>query len=161
MSWCLTAMARFAQAASYFFPNHVACHVDSFKSDAMTSDRQQSVHNGFRDGNGCLFSRIAFQRSLAGPWGATPSLSGNEIESSIGWAGVVSPFFLCQWIGREMENAWESFSDDRKIWPDGRCAKAVPAGNYSNLIVTDKLMYFHEIGPGMGGILCWRAAASD
>jgi tricorn protease len=148
----------YVQAASNTFSQIHAFNIDSKKRIAMTSDRANSLSPQWSaDGNWLYFlSDRNFQSAIGSPWGTRQPEPFWEKQMKIYQiglkSGLVSPFFFNNELQKEAEKAPEKVSvtiEEEGIQTRLR-EVPVPAGNYTNLIVTDKAIYYHEIGPGMG-----------
>jgi len=170
MSWSPDGKwLAFAQAASNTFSQIHAYHVDTKKRIAMTSDRANSLSPQWSpDGNWLYFlSDRNFQTVIGSPWGQRQPEPFWEKQMKIYQIGlkpgVVSPFFFANELAAEKEKTPEkvSVTIEETGLMDRLREVPVPAGNYSNLIVTDKALYYHEIGPGMGVFYGGGASGSD
>ncbi|WP_240507422.1 S41 family peptidase [Algoriphagus ratkowskyi] len=163
MSWSPDSKwIAFVQAATNTFSQIHAFNVDTKKRIAMTSDRANSLSPQWSpDGNWLYFlSDRNFQSVISSPWGQRQPEPFWEKQMKIYQIGLkkdlISPFFY----SNELEIAKEKEKDKATekvtvtIEEAGLLERLrevpIPAGNYTNLIVTDKALYFHEIGPGMG-----------
>ncbi|WP_425636587.1 S41 family peptidase [Algoriphagus yeomjeoni] len=159
MSWSPDGKwLAYAQAASNTFSQIHAFNIESKKRIAMTSDRANSLSPQWsKDGNWLYFlSDRNFQSAIGSPWGTRQPEPFWEKQMKIYQIGLkdglVSPFFFNNELQKEAEKAPEKVTvtiEENGIQTRLR-EVPVPAGNYTNLIVTDKALYFHEIGPGMG-----------
>jgi len=159
----------YAQAASNTFSQIHAFNIDSKKRIAMTSDRANSLSPQWStDGNWLYFlSDRNFESVIGSPWGTRQPEPFWEKQMKIYQiglkSGLVSPFFFNNELQKEAEKAPEKVTVT--IEENGLQSRLrevpVPAGNYSNLIVTDKALYYHEIGPGMGVIYGGGASGDD
>ncbi|MDG1277825.1 MAG: S41 family peptidase [Algoriphagus sp.] len=159
----------YAQAASNTFSQIHAFNIDSKKRIAMTSDRANSLSPQWStDGNWLYFlSDRNFETVIGSPWGTRQPEPFWEKQMKIYQiglkSGLVSPFFFNNELQKEAEKAPEKVTVT--IEENGLQARLrevpVSAGNYTNLIVTDKAIYFHEIGPGMGVIYGAGASGDD
>ncbi|MFT4856295.1 MAG: tricorn protease [Algoriphagus sp.] len=159
----------YAQAASNTFSQIHAFNIDSKKRIAITSDRANSLSPQWStDGNWLYFlSDRNFQSVISSPWGTRQPEPFWEKQMKIYQiglkSGLVSPFFFNNELQKEAAKAPEKVIVT--IEENGLQARLrevpVPAGNYTNLIVTDKAIYFHEIGPGMGVIYGAGASGDD
>jgi tricorn protease len=159
----------YAQAASNTFSQIHAFNIDSKKRIEMTSDRANSLSPQWStDGNWLYFlSDRNFQSAIGSPWGTRQPEPFWEKQMKIYQIGLkpglVSPFFFNNELKEEAEKAPEKVTvtiDENGIQARLR-EVPIPAGNYTNLIVTDKAIYFHEIGPGMGVIYGGGASGDD
>lgn len=148
----------YTQAASNTFSQVHAFNIDSKKRIAMTSDRANSLSPQWSaDGNWLYFlSDRNFQSVIGSPWGTRQPEPFWEKQMKIYQiglkSGLVSPFFFNNELQKEEEKAPEKVTvtiEEKEIQSRLR-EVPVPAGNYTNLIVTEKAIYYHEIGPGMG-----------
>ncbi|MEN2282958.1 S41 family peptidase [Algoriphagus sp. SE2] len=159
----------YAQAASNTFSQIHAFNIDSKKRIAMTSDRANSLSPQWStDGNWLYFlSDRNFQSVIGSPWGTRQPEPFWEKQMKIYQIGLkpglVSPFFFNNELQKEAEKTPEKVTVT--IEENGLQARLrevpVPAGNYTNLIVTDKAIYYHEIGTGMGVIYGAGASGND
>jgi len=170
MSWSPDGKwLAYAQAASNTFSQIHAFNSDSKQRIAMTSDRANSLSPQWSpDGNWLYFlSDRNFQSIITSPWGQRQPEPFWEKQMKIYQiglkSGVVSPFFFNHELQKEAEKAPEKVTVT--IEEDGLMERLrevpIPAGNYSNLIVTDKALYYHEIGPGMGVFYGAGASGDD
>lgn len=159
----------YAQAASNTFSQIHAFNIDSKKRITMTSDRANSLSPQWStDGNWLYFlSDRNFQSAIGSPWGTRQPEPFWEKQMKIYQiglkSGVVSPFFFNNELAKEEEKALEKVTVT--IEENGLQARLrevpIPAGNYTNLIVTDKALYYHEIGPGMSVIYGGGASGDE
>jgi len=159
----------YAQAASNTFSQIHAFNSDSKKRIAMTSDRANSLSPQWSpDGNWLYFlSDRNFQSVITSPWGQRQPEPFWEKQIKIYQialkSGVASPFFFNHELQKEAEKAPEKVTvtiEEAGLMERLRQVP-IPAGNYSNLIVTDKALYYHEIGPGMGVFYGAGASGDD
>ncbi|MGM0943589.1 MAG: S41 family peptidase [Bacteroidota bacterium] len=148
----------YGQAASNTFTQLFVFNPSTEKRITLTSDRTNSLSPQWSaDGKWIYFlSDRNFQSKVGSPWGQRQPEPFWEKQMKIYHItlqkGLISPF-----TPKNELKAEEKKSEDPvtvTIDEDGLMERVqevpVPAGNYKNLIVTEKALYYHRVGPGPG-----------
>jgi tricorn protease len=160
----------YGQAASNTFMQLFIFNPESGKRIPLTSDRTNSMSPQWSpDGKWIYFlSDRNFESRIGSPWGTRQPEPFWEKQIKIYQVGLkkglVSPFQP----KNELKPAEEKKEDGPvkvEIDEDGLMERLrelpIPAGNYKNLVVTDKAIYYHRIGPGMGVYYGGGASSDD
>lgn len=149
----------YGQAASNTFMQLFIFNAETGKRISLTSDRTNSMNPQWSpDGKWIYFlSDRNFESKIGSPWGTRQPEPFWEKQIKIYQVGLknglVSPFQP----KNELKPAEEKKSEGSvvvTIEEEGLMERVrevpIPAGNYKNLVVTDKALYYHRVGPGMG-----------
>jgi tricorn protease len=149
----------FGQAASNTFMQLFVFNPETSKRIALTSDRTNSMSPQWSaDGKWIYFlSDRNFETRVGAPWGQRQPEPFWEKQMKIYHlslqAGLISPF--------TPKNELKSGEEKKVTSPvvvsieeNGLVERVqevpVPAGDYKNLVVTEKALYYHRVGPGPG-----------
>lgn len=159
----------YGQAASNTFSQIWIYDLAAAKNILATTDRTNSLSPQWsHDGNWLYFlSDRNFQSKVGSPWGQRQPEPFWEKQMKIYQLalkeGLKSPFLPKNELTEEPKKSEEKVTVS--IQEDGLTERLfevpVPAGNYKNLIVTDKALYFHRVGPGVGVYWGGGAPSSD
>ncbi|AFL84921.1 Tol biopolymer transport system, periplasmic component-related protein [Belliella baltica DSM 15883] len=148
----------FSQSASNTFNQIFAFKVSSEKHIAITSDRANSVYPQWStDGNWIYFmSDRNFETRVNSPWGTRQPEPFWEKQMKIYHISLkkdlVSPFHYNHELKKEEKKAEGEVQV--VIEEEGLMQRLrevpVPAGNYSNLVLTDKALYYQSEANGGG-----------
>ncbi len=160
----------YGQAASNTFMQLFIFNSETGARIPLTSDRTNSGNPQWSpDGKWIYFmSDRNFESKIGSPWGPRQPEPFWEKQIKIYQvgltAGLVSPFQP----KNELKSTEEQKSDEPvtvEIDEDGLMERVrevpIPAGNYKSLVVTDKALYYHRVGPGMGIYYGGRASNDD
>lgn len=149
----------FGQAASNTFMQLFIFNAESGKRIPLTSDRTNSMSPQWSpDGKWIYFlSDRNFESKIGSPWGTRQPEPFWEKQIKIYQVGLkkglVSPFQpkneLKPTEVKKGESPIKVEIDEEGLMERLR-EVPIPAGNYKNLVVTDKALYYHRVGPGMG-----------
>lgn len=160
----------YGQAASNTFMQLFVFNPASSKRIALTSDRTNSLFPQWStDGKWIYFlSDRNFESRIGGPWGQRQPEPFWEKQMKIYHLplqnGLISPFTPKNELKPEQEKKTEgqvSVAIDENGLMERVQEVPVPAGDYSNLVVTDKALYYHRIGSGLGVYYGGGAPADD
>ncbi|WP_194775879.1 S41 family peptidase [Pararhodonellum marinum] len=147
----------YGQAASNGFMQLFLFKVSDQKRIPLTSDRANSLNPQWSpDGEWIYFlSDRNFQSRINSPWGTRQPEPFWEKQMKIYHISLqkdlVSPFHF----NHELKQEPKKQEGDVKVTVDeeGLMERLrevpVPAGNYRNLLVTEKALFYQEVGPGM------------
>ncbi|MDI1324058.1 MAG: S41 family peptidase [Algoriphagus sp.] len=159
MSWSPDSKwLAFGQSASNTFMQLFIFNPETGKRIPLTSDRTNSMNPQWSpDGKWIYFmSDRNFQSLIGAPWGPRQPEPFWEKQIKIYQIGLkkglVSPFQP----KNELKPAEEKKGDgpmtvsiDEEGLPERVREVPIPAGNYKNLLVTEKALYYHVTGPGL------------
>ena len=164
MSWSPDGKwLAYVQAASNSFNQIFLVQVDTHKRITLTSDRSNSFNPQWSpDGKWIYFiSDRNFESRIGSPWGTRQPEPFWEKQMKIYHVslqeGLVSPFHYNHELQNEKkkEDKEKDEKTDVTVTVDekglmGRLREVpIPAGNYRNLIVTDKALFYQETEAGM------------
>ncbi len=160
----------YGQAASNTFGQIWIYDLGAGKNIPVTTDRINSLSPQWSaDGNWLYFlSDRNFQSKVGSPWGQRQPEPFWEKQMKIYQVALnkdaKSPFHpKTELIQKEGEDEKKDKDSEVSVTidEDGLMERLyevpVPAGNYKNLLVTDKALYFHRVGPGVG--IYWGGGA--
>ncbi|MFC3879806.1 S41 family peptidase [Algoriphagus namhaensis] len=160
----------YGQAASNTFSQLFIYDLAAAKNLAVTTDRTNSLSPQWsHDGNWLYFlSDRNFQSKVGSPWGQRQPEPFWEKQMKIYQLalkkGLKSPFLPSSEL-TEPKKEEKKDEVSVSIEVDGIQERLfevpVPAGNYKNLIVTEKALYYHQVGPGVGVYWGGGAPSSD
>jgi tricorn protease len=160
MSWSPDSKwLAYGQAASNTFTQLFIFNTETGKRIALTSDRTNSMSPRWSpDGKWIYFlSDRNFESRIGSPWGTRQPEPFWEKQIKIYHIGLtkglVSPFQPKNELKPKEEKKGESpvvVSIDEDGLMERIREVPVPAGNYKNLVVTEKALFYHRVGSGMG-----------
>lgn len=148
----------FSQSASNTFNQIFAFEISSGKHIAITSDRANSIYPQWStDGNWIYFmSDRNFETRVSSPWGTRQPEPYWEKQMKIYHISLkknlVSPFHFNHELKKEEKKAEGEVNviiEEAGLMQRLR-EVPVPAGNYSNLVLTDKALYYQSEANGGG-----------
>jgi tricorn protease len=157
MSWSPDSQwLAFVEGASNTF-NQIFLHqLATGKNITVTSDRTNSLSPQFSpDGQWIYFiSDRNFETRIGAPWGPRQPEPFWENQMKIYHISLtsdaVSPFHYDQEMRKKIESDGPVVV---KVEEEGLMQRLrevpLPAGNYKNLLVTDKALYYHSVGAGL------------
>jgi tricorn protease len=165
MSWSPDGKwLAYVQAASNSFNQIFLVEVGTQKRITLTSDRSNSFNPQWSpDGNWIYFiSDRNFESRIGSPWGTRQPEPFWEKQMKIYHVslreGLVSPFHFNHELKKEEKDTEKAKEKDQKkevtvrIDETGLATRLrevpIPAGNYRNLVVTDKALYYQETEAG-------------
>jgi tricorn protease len=159
MSWSPDSKwLAFVEGATNTFNQILLYNVESKKHVPLTSDRANSLNPQWsKDGKWIYFlSDRNFQTVIGAPWGPRQPEPFWEKQMKIYHISLqkdlVSPFHYDQETAEDNGDSTDTGSqvvvEEEGIMERLR-EVPVPAGNYKNLVVTDKALYYHSTGPGL------------
>jgi len=150
----------YGQAASNTFSQIWIYDLAAARNIPVTTDRINSLSPQWsHDGDWLYFlSDRNFQSLVGSPWGQRQPEPFWEKQMKIYQIALKkrlkSPFHpkteLTEKEKKEEDSAEVSVSIDEDGLMERLYEVPVAAGNYKNLLVTDKAIYFHQVGPGLG-----------
>ncbi|MCL6257630.1 S41 family peptidase [Aquiflexum sp. TKW24L] len=149
----------YGQAASNTFMQLFIFNSETGKRIPLTSDRTNSMNPQWSaDGNWIYFlSDRNFESRIGSPWGTRQPEPFWEKQIKIYQVGLkkglVSPFQPkneLKPVEEKKGNGPVAVTIDEEGLMERVREVPVPAGNYKNLVVTDKALYYHRVGSGMG-----------
>lgn len=148
----------YGQAASNTFTQLFVFNPSTEKRITLTSDRTNSLNPQWSaDGNWIYFlSDRNFETKVGSPWGQRQPEPFWEKQMKIYHIalqkGLISPFTPKNELKAEEKKSEGpvTVTIDEEGLMERVQEVPVPAGNYKNLIVTDKALYYHRVGPGPG-----------